>query len=87
MATSNTSPTMTIEVDRSTFDRLTKLSNELNESIDHVLRRAITGLEQSRFIDQVVDDFDSLRNDPVAWMTYSEEFATIDGAAPNSTYS
>lgn len=78
---------MTIEVNRSTFERLANLSNELSESIEQVLRRALTELQQSRFMDQVVADFDLLRNDPVRWESYSEEFATIDGAAPSSTYS
>jgi hypothetical protein len=52
-----------------------------------IVRRALTELEQSRFIDQVVADFDALRADPKAWKTYSEEFAAVDGVTPDATFS
>jgi len=75
MAAFNASPTMTIEVDRSTFECLTKLSKELNETIDHVLRRAVIQLQQSRFMDQVVADFESLMSDPEALRDYNDALA------------
>jgi hypothetical protein len=64
-----------------------KLSQELDTSIVDIVRRALTELEQSRFIDQVVADFEALRADPVAWKTYSEEFAVVDGVTPDATFS
>ena len=75
MATSKASLTMNIEVDRSTFDRLTKLSNELNEPINQVLRRALTELEQSSFMDKVVADFERLMSDPDALQQYNDALA------------
>jgi predicted transcriptional regulator len=87
MAKKKAPTSTTIRVDAGTHDRLMKLSAELDTSIVDIVRRALTELEQSRFIDQVVADFDALRADPKAWKTYSEEFAVVDGVTPDATFS
>jgi predicted transcriptional regulator len=86
MAKKETPSSTTIRVDSGTHDRLMALSEELNTSIVDVVRRALHELEQSRFIDQVVVDFEALRNDPVAWKTYSDDFAAIDGVTPDAKF-
>ena len=87
MAKKKAPTSTTIRVDAGTHDRLMKLSAELDTSIVDIVRRALTELEQSRFIDQVVADFDALRAAPKAWKTYSEEFAAVDGVTPDATFS
>ena len=86
MAKKETPSSTTIRVDSGTHDRLMALSEELNTSIVDVVRRALHELEQSRFIDQVVVDFEALRSDPVAWKSYSDDFATIDGVDPDAKF-
>ena len=87
MAKKITPKSTTIRVDSSTHDRLMKLADELNTSIVDIVRRALTELEQSRFMDQVVTDFEALRADPEAWAEYSKDFAAIDGASPDAKFS
>jgi len=87
MAKKKAPTSTTIRVDSGTHDRLMKLSAELDTSIVDIVRRALTELEQSRFIDQVVADFEALRAEPVAWKNYSEDFATVDGVTPDATFS
>lgn len=77
----------TIRVDSVTHERLMKLSTELDTSIVDIVRRALTELEQARFIDQVTADFDALRADPQAWASYSDDFAVVDGVAPDVSFS
>ena len=77
----------TIRVDSGTHDRLMKLADELNTSIVDIVRRALTELEQSRFMDQVVTDFEALRADPEAWAEYSKDFAAVDGVVPDAKFS
>ena len=86
MAKKETPSSTTIRVDSGTHDRLMALSEELNTSIVDVVRRALHELEQSRFIDQVVVDFEALRTDPVAWKSYSEDFAAIYGVDPDAKF-
>lgn len=77
----------TIRVDSGTHDRLMNLAGELDTSIVDIVRRALTELEQARFVDQVIADFDAMRADRDAWATYSEEFESVEGVAPDVRFS
>ena len=77
----------TIRVDSGTHERLMKLADELNTSIVDIVRRALTELEQSRFMDQVVSDFEALRADSEAWAEYSKDFAAVEGVQPDAKFS
>jgi hypothetical protein len=62
--------TIEISIDQGTYNRLTKLSQELNVSELSVIQLAVKVLEQEAFMEQVISDFESLRSDESAWSHY-----------------
>jgi hypothetical protein len=68
----------TIKVSVHTRDRLKKLADEDNLTMDAELARALDKAEEARFWDGVREDYARLQADPQGWAEYTAELAEWD---------
>jgi hypothetical protein len=71
----------TIKVSVHTRDRLKKLADEDNLTMDAELARALDKAEEARFWEGVREDYARLQADPQEWAEYTAELAEWDGAS------
>lgn len=65
--------TTTVRVDVHTHARLLELSAAAGTSLMDTVRDAAEALRRQRFAEQVANELDELRADPVAWRGYLDE--------------
>ena len=74
-----TPKSVSVRVDRTTYERARRLAAEENQSITEVIAEAMKVAEERRFWRAYQEALARLRNDAQAWASYAEESTELEG--------
>jgi hypothetical protein len=70
---------VSVRVDRSTYERARRLAADAHQSITEVIAEAMRAAEERRFWRAYQDGMARLKADPEAWASYVEESKELEG--------
>src|SRR5688572_3707049 len=70
---------VSVRVDRGTYERARRLAEEGDRSITEVIAEAVKEAEERRFWREYQDGMARLKTDPKAWASYVEEGRELEG--------
>ena len=70
---------VSVRVDRGTYERARRLAEEGDRSITEVIAEAVKEAEERRFWREYQDGMARLKADPKAWASYVEEGRELEG--------
>ena len=74
-----TAKSVSVRVDRTTYERARRLAAEGNQSITEVIAEAMKVAEERRFWRAYQSGLARLKADPAAWASYVEESRELEG--------